>query len=91
MRKNVKNQRSSHSLISVDELLENGNIEVIDIGDLAENLRNILKDHDINLPRPGLIVKTSRCHNTPIIITKGGIRQEICSKCRRPIQEIRYK
>lgn len=91
MKETEKNSKNPNNLISIDELLENGNIKVIDIGDLVKDLQNILEDYNIDLPRPGLVVKTSRCHNAPVIITKGGIRQEICSKCHQPIQEIRYK
>lgn len=87
-----ENPMNPHNLISLDELLESGNIGVIDIGDLAKDLQSILRSWNIDISRPGLIIKTSRCHpNAPVIVIEGGIRQEICSKCRRSIQEIRYK
>lgn len=85
------NPKNPLNLISIEELLESGEISVVYIGELVGDLQNMLKDYNIDLPRQGLIVKTSRCHNAPVIVTEGGIRQEICSKCRQPIQEIRYK
>ena len=87
----MEKPKNASNLISIEKLLENGEIKIIDIGDLMKDLQNTLEDWDVNLPRPGLVVKTSRCHNAPVIITEGGIRQEICSKCQRPIHEIRFK
>ena len=39
----------------------------------------------------GFITRLSPCHQVPIEITNGGLRQEICSKCREPIRETRFK
>lgn len=38
MKEAEKNPKNPHNLISIDELLENGDIKVIDIGDLAKDL-----------------------------------------------------
>ena len=39
----------------------------------------------------GFRSRPSPCHNAPIILTEGGLRREICSKCHKAIREIRYK
>ena len=48
--------------------------------------KGILEEH-----KGGFRADLSPCHQAPIEITEGGLRQEICSKCREPIRETRFK
>ena len=39
----------------------------------------------------GFKADLSPCHQVPTEFTKGGLRQKICSKCKKPIHETRFK
>jgi len=39
----------------------------------------------------GLAVEMSKCCDAQIILTQGGLRHRICSKCKKAIWETTYK
>jgi len=55
---------------------------------LAEMQRKVNEAHS---HRGGLVVPRSDCCNATIIDCPGGLRAPICSRCRKIIEEPRYK
>ena len=59
-----------------------------------EFVKGISKFGEAGIPEEhngGFRTDLSPCHQAPIEITKGGLRQEICSKCKKPIRESQFK
>ena len=68
--------------------------EIEEISESEELVKKISKFGEEKIPKEitgGFIAKLSPCCQAPTEITEGGLRQEICSKCREPIREMRFK
>ena len=66
-------------------------IEEISAEDLIKELSKFAEGGIPKEITGGFITKLSPCCQAPTEITEGGLRQEICSKCKKPINEILFK
>ena len=68
--------------------------EIEEISESEELVKKISKFGEKGVPeehKSGFRTDLSPCHQAPIEITNGGLRQEICSGCKKPINEVLFK